>query len=357
MKRHTVLSLLILSFSIGLNSCTFTVENEDHHTAMGEIAEIALFSDSRTLGELNTEIRDCLSPITKSLSSPERAFKLRIAKEGVLKGYHKKNYVLFILVHSNNWSDIQHQFDEKYIRVVNRFLGFKTDTSFMISDPWAAPQKVVFLVSKNLESMREFLVNKKDGLFETALDAERKSTIKRLLRKKKTADDFFQDMMATRKFAYRKPALFNVVVRADSFIGYKRYVKDKEIGVYSYFEEYRSQDQFTKEYIIEKRNQIMKRHVQGADAPDGKTTYVTTDSEDNVPISIKETSINGQFAIETRGWYTMVNGFFGGPFVSYTIYSEKLNRVITIEGVVHAPNRAVTKYLREVELLASTYEE
>jgi hypothetical protein len=340
-----------------LTSCTHTVQNEDHHTAMGEVAELAVFSDSRTLGELNTEIKDCLAPRIKGLDGPERSFKLRIAKDEILKGYHKKNYVLFVLVHSQNWDNIQGQFDPKYASWVEKFLQFKNDTSFMISDPWASPQKVVFVVSQNVETMRNFLITKKQGLYETALDAERQTTIKRVLRKKKASDEFFQNMLETRKYGYRKPVQFKVVVRADSFIGYKRYVGDKEIGIYSYYEKYSSPDQFTKEYIIDKRNRVMKRHVQGPDDAEGNMSYITTDSAQNVPISIKETTINGQHAIETRGWYTMVNGFYGGPFVSYTIYSEKLNRVITIEGVVHAPNRAVARYLREVELLASTYEE
>ena len=101
----------------------------------------------------------------------------------------------------------------------------------------------------------------------------------------------------------------------------------------------------------------MKRHLHGPDRKDSLPTYITTDLEENVPISVRETSINGQYAMETRGWFTMVNDYYGGPFVSYTIYSEKLNRVITIEGTVFAPNTTVARYLREVELIAHTYEE
>lgn len=353
--RFALVSFALVAFA--LNSCTFTVEEDDHHTALGEIAEMAVFSDPRTLGELNTEIRACLAPPIQGIYDPEPAFKLRIAKEGILKGYHKKNYLLFVLVHGDNWSEIQDQFDDKYVKVVNKYLGFGVDTSFMIPDAWAQPQKVVFLISKNQESMANFLSSKKEGLFETALNAERQTTIKRLLRNKLAADDFHADMLRTRKFAYRKPFNFDITVKSDTFIGFKRYVSDKEVGVYSYFEEYKSQEQFTKEYIIKKRNQVMKRHYHGPDHPQGLPTYLTTDNEDNVTFSVRETTINGQYAVELRGWYAMVNYKYGGPFVSYTIYSEKLGRVITIEGLVHAPNRKVAKYLREVEMIAHTYTE
>jgi hypothetical protein len=354
-SRFTLVTLLLIAFAF--SGCNFEVDEEDHHTAMGEIGELAVFSDPRTLGELNTEIKNCLAPKITGMFSPERSYKLRIAKEGILKGYHKKNYVLFILVHSDNWSEIQGQIDKKFYPVIEKYMSSKRDTSFIIPDPWAFPQKVVFVISKNRETMKNFLITKKEGLFETALQAERQTTVSRLLRKKASTDAFYADMMRTRNFAYRMPYQYSVTVKSDTFIGFKRYVSDKEIGVYSYFEEYTSQDQFTKEYIIQKRNQVMKRHYHGPDHPEGLPTYLSTENEENVPISVRETSINGQYAIETRGWYTMVNYKYGGPFVSYSIYSKKLNRVVTIEGLVHAPNRKVAKYLREVELIANTYTE
>lgn len=348
-------TLLIISVFSG---CTFEVEEESHHTSMGEVSELAVFSDTRTLGELSEEIEAALAPPLKGIHQAEPSFKLRIAKEEILKGFHKQNYVLFVLVNGNGWADIEDQFEAKYRNQIQRFLDMKRDTSFMISDAWASPQKVVFIVSPNRESLGEFLITKKDGFFETAIQAERKTTIRRLLRKRKDADDFYASMMDERNYGYRKPDGYRVVVRADSFIGFKKVISDrKEIGVYSYFEEYKGRHQFSKDYIIKKRNQVMKRHIHGPDRKDSLPTYITTDIEENVRIATKETSVNGQYAVETRGWYTMVNGFHGGPFVSYSIYSEKLNRVITIEGAIFAPNANVAKYLREAELIAHTYEE
>jgi len=356
-RKLAFYSIIILSALLGLQSCTFTVEEEEAHTAMGEIAEMAIFSDAQTLGELSNEIKDCFAPKIKSISAPERSFKLRIAKDEILKGYHKKNYVLCVLINGARWSNIRDQFDANYIKTIENYLKLNKDTSFQVSNAWASPQKVIFVLSNNSQSLGQYLTNKKEGLHATALAAERQSTIKRILRNTQSSDKFFQSLMESRGFAYRKPFNYKVVVRSDTFIGIKREISDKEVGLYSYYENYTSKDQFTKEYIINKRNAIMKRHIHGPDHPEGKPVYLTTESEENIPITSKEVTINGQYAIETRGWFTMKNGFYGGPFVSYTIYSEKLNRIVTVEGQVFAPNRDVAKYLREIELLASTYQE
>jgi hypothetical protein len=68
------------------------------------------------------------------------------------------------------------------------------------------------------------------------------------------------------------------------------------------------------------------------------------------------TIVAGNVAIETRGLWMVEGDFMGGPFLNYTIFDEKNNRVITAEGFVYAAGTKKRNYVFEMEAIIKSLE-
>jgi len=95
--------------------------------------------------------------------------------------------------------------------------------------------------------------------------------------------------------------------------------------------------------VISHRDSIGKHFFEGT--RDG--SYMST--ELLIPPTISNTEISGMFALETRGLWKMNGDFMGGPFLSYTIYDEKNDRILTIESLVYGPTAKKRNVVLELE--------
>jgi hypothetical protein len=46
----------------------------------------------------------------------------------------------------------------------------------------------------------------------------------------------------------------------------------------------------------------------------------------------------------------------GGPFISYSLVDEELNRIYYIEGFLYSPGKAQRDLVRELETILSTFQ-
>ncbi len=95
--------------------------------------------------------------------------------------------------------------------------------------------------------------------------------------------------------------------------------------------------------IIAARDSIGRNYFQGT----AENSYFAT--ETLFPPKQFTTQVDGQFAIETRGLWMAVNDFMGGPFLSYSIYNDKTNEVLTLEGFIYGPDAKKRDVLLEME--------
>lgn len=95
--------------------------------------------------------------------------------------------------------------------------------------------------------------------------------------------------------------------------------------------------------IISVRDSIGRNYFQGS----AENSYFAT--ETLFPPKQSTTQVDGQFAIETRGLWMAVNDFMGGPFLSYSIYNDQANEVLTIEGFIYGPDAKKRDVLLEME--------
>tara|TARA_Y100000385_G_scaffold172510_1_gene178598 strand:+ start:1270 stop:2283 length:1014 start_codon:yes stop_codon:yes gene_type:complete len=118
---------------------------------------------------------------------------------------------------------------------------------------------------------------------------------------------------------------------------------DVQQGFVIYREPYLSDQQFSMQARLDKRNAVMRKHLPGPT----KGSYMTTEMR-YVP-SYEEVVFNGQFASELRGLWRIENNYMGGPFYSLTMLDERSGELVTVEGYTYAPYFDKREYMREAE--------
>jgi len=346
---------MIAVFSMSFASCILKDTESRSDTAMGEAGDLAILLDQASWTNFGELVDSVFMKKLPGMVDHEPYFTVRRCDETKFSGLFKKNYNLLILVHAENWPTLKPLMTPNTQNHISDLLKGNEVKLLRDENKWASPQEVHYIVAPKMFQLKEELQTNGDFYIQTLLDAEKRSTVSSLIHEKEMYDTFFNNRLEERGYAIRKTQQYRLSVLSDSFIGLSRYIADRFQGSYLFAEDYVDQNQFSKEYILKKHNEVMGKHIQGSDHPDGLPTYLRT-NEKHVPIYRRVFKMDGRYAVETRGWWEMVNEFKGGPFVSYTIHCPEINKVVTIEGLVFAPGREKAKMLRQLELILSTFE-
>lgn len=117
----------------------------------------------------------------------------------------------------------------------------------------------------------------------------------------------------------------------------------RSIIVYSY--PYTEKETFTKDFLLAKRDTVMKYNVPG----EFEGSYMGTEYQ-HIPPIFHEIYVNNGYCAEVRGLWKMKNGgAMGGPYISHTRLDEINQRVITMEVFVYAPGHKKRNPLRQLE--------
>ena len=113
--------------------------------------------------------------------------------------------------------------------------------------------------------------------------------------------------------------------------------------------EYNDQSQLTEAGIKEVMNRIGKEYV----TTEIENSYMRINDKD-LPVFTKQMDINGNFALEARGIWDIVNDYMGGPYLSYLIHKKDTNELYFVQGFVYAPGKEKRDYMQNLELIFSS---
>lgn len=224
----------------------------------------------------------------------------------------------------------------------------------IIQNKYAHDQVYVEVKGLNAEAFISAVEEKKDFMLAAFQQAE----INRLgaLNKRYQNEAIVQELaqkdglyMAIPKDAYVKS-------RKDDFLWIDRQMTrmkggrnhDVQQGFFVYKTPYVSNTQFSQEYLLARRDSMLKANVSGA-IPG---SFMTT--EYRYHPSYEEVSFNKEFASELRGLWKMDGEFMGGPFYSISLLNPNTNELVTIDGYAYAPYFDKREYIREVEAIIKT---
>lgn len=216
----------------------------------------------------------------------------------------------------------------------------------VLRDAWAAPQIAFIFDVKNLEVFDSLFSEYKDFMLEQIYNKE----LERMQRvfAKNLNTDVLSLLEKHYKIKMNFPDGYGFSIMEKDFAWIRKESKDYGQGVLIHTFPYDSDTIFSLSSIIAKRNSICKKVNGPADA-----SYMTTELgfEDVYPSS-RNISINGMYAVETRGLWKLEGDFMGGPFVNYTVVDTSRNRIIMLDAYLYSPRKPKRDLLMQLEGIA-----
>lgn len=119
-----------------------------------------------------------------------------------------------------------------------------------------------------------------------------------------------------------------------------------------YYEPYTDASQLSLNYLLSRRDSVLKRHVPG----NSEGSYLSTSYRLFRPFE-EEVLLNGEYAKVIQGLWRAEGGMnMGGPFLALHKIDTIRNRLLSIEGFVYAPQFEKREFLQQLEAVAKGIE-
>ena len=208
---------------------------------------------------------------------------------------------------------------------------------------WADPQTMVTVYAPDDQSAIETLLSKADFICESFEDAERERVI--INARKFENSGLGQAVRNLFGGAPYFPSNYTLKKQTEDFIWISNETTYTTQGIFIYRFPYTGPEQFTREALVAKRNEVMKENVPGS----LEGSYMITNPV--ITPGWWEKSYKGRNFTEIRSLWETQNDYMGGPFISDAFRSADGNSVIVIEGFVYAPKYDKRDYLRQLEAI------
>lgn len=212
-----------------------------------------------------------------------------------------------------------------------------------INDKFAKPQTGIVFMGQNNGEVVDLINNKSDSIINILKKTELKEKQRRIGKSLKKDDILKQKFGLELKF----PTAYRYAKEDSSFVWIRKEIPkgNMEILIYDVPISRIENDSSVVANITKIRDSIGKAEIPGP--VDG--SYMIT--EKAYAPYLFETTIDGHFAYETRGTWTVENAFMGGPFVNYAIKDEENDRFLIVEGFVFSPSRAKRDNIFELDAI------
>ena len=216
------------------------------------------------------------------------------------------------------------------------------------NDVWASPQCVVQVSAHDSDEAVSILKEKGTLLVGAIEQAERDRVINNtLLYEESSIRNAVSEIFGG---SPHFPSGYKLRMSNDHFAWIedrKQYVTQ---GVFVYKYPVTSDEPFTLDNVIAKRNEMLQANVPGM----FENTYMTT--AEYITPTIEFIRYRGRDFAQTRGYWEVYNDYMGGPFVSHSFYSQDGSEIIVLDAFVYAPRYDKRQYLRQVESILYSFE-
>ena len=210
-------------------------------------------------------------------------------------------------------------------------------------DVWAWPQAVVNIQAQTQDSFIKIFNANSDKIVAFMLKAERDRL---QMNYAKNYDKAIKnDLLKKFDIDLTVPVGFVIASQKADFMWLRYDTPDITQGIAIYTLPYTSDSTFTENYLLNKRDSVFRKNIEGP----SKGSYMTT--EHRLPSVLNIFEYRNNYAAEIRGLWKVENDFMGGPFVNLTVLDASKKRVIVLDGFVYAPRFDKRNYLRQVEAM------
>ena len=312
---------LALTLILGLLLLTSCTKEQFFPQASGRPYEVLVVLDNKTWeAPAGRALFDILDTDVPCLPQSERSFHITQIEPKDLSA----NFSIFRNIIQVNIDKTQ------YSRTGMRFMRNK----------YAMDQIVLTINSPSLEDFQQFCIDHKQEVIDFLTRTEMNRLIKELETKysKVTYDLAWQTFTCR----FHAPKELTAYKKGEHFFWTSNNTASglENICMYSY--PYEGPETFNKEYMVAKRDSVMKVNLPG----EKPGMFMKTDSLCTI---VKPIAVHNSYAMEMRGLWFMRNDCMGGPYVSHARVDTEANRVVVVEGFVYAPEKMKRGLIRRLE--------
>ncbi len=217
-----------------------------------------------------------------------------------------------------------------------------------LSDIWAKPQCVIKLEAVDDDSAVQLFEDNKEKIATYLEQAERNRVISNSIQyEEKGIAPYLNERFGG---SIHFPVGYALRKASDDFVWVAYETQYTNQGIFAYKYPVEGSDPFSRESLVAKKNEFLKKYVPGM----FDNTYMITSPL--VAPQVKYLKYRGLDFAEMRGYWEVYGDYMGGPFVSHSFYSQDGKYIITLDAFVYAPKYDKRHYLRQVESLLYSFE-
>ncbi len=347
--KYLFIILLTASVTILFSSCS----GDFREKANGSFGELIVVMDSSKWDSpVADSLRMTFGEYIMTLPQPEEKFDLKFvdfATQSKLDQLKKMKNVIFAapLDEQTNVGDfIRNILSEELKQQVRNGESF----GFVLRDKWYRNQWTLFLTANSHDSLAARISSQGDQYVKNLVDLEVERWQEEVYDRGEQiaiSDSLWQ------KHGWKIGVQHDYQLNVDTtnFVTLRRFLPENDRWIWAWWRDGVTDLDFVDStWINNMRDSLMERHVRGT----RDSSYVTT--EYRRPVKTRVVNLNGYYAWRTRGTWRMTGDFMGGPFVHYTIYDDKTNRLFMIEFAQFAPKYDKRRYVRQFMAMAQTFE-
>lgn len=338
---------LIIVFSLVSLSLFSSCGSKKNATGLED--EIYVVADSLEYEELKLALQSAFE-VEINTPLPEKLFNLkRVSSNQIKKVERRKNVVIVAPINSgsNTSQYINSIIDDS---VKNKFID---DDNFILKkyNLWSQNQLVTVLSAANMQELEFKILKNKDNLlysYQKISDERLKQSLYNPRYERKSIEglllrDYGWTIYVQADFKLAKN------ISEDNFVWLRRSPGgDMERWIFIHWIDNASSEYLNIDSIKAIRNKITEKYYLTSD----DSAYVVV-AEDFLVSN--EVNFNGRYAIFTQGlWDLNIKGM-GGPFLNYTFYDEKTNRLYMLDGSIYAPKYYKRNLIQQVDVLLQSF--
>ena len=208
---------------------------------------------------------------------------------------------------------------------------------------WAYPQATVQINARNNEEFETIFAENSDRIIAYFLKAERE----RMAENYRNYHDKAVRNILDQKYdiLLNVPPGFQVTREAENFVWIRYETPEISQAIMVYWFPYTSDSTFTVNYLLNKRDSILRANVPGP----LEGSYMAT--ERRVDPLFQIIRHNKNYAADLRGLWKVQNDFMGGPYVMLAELDAYRQRVVVADGYVYAPSKNKRNFIRQIEAM------
>jgi hypothetical protein len=314
-------------------------DNELKGKSQGGFSDIIVVAEDYLWNKgLKDDASFVLAEELKGLYRPELNFDITHVRPSAFSTLFKRQRIILVFEVSTSvlksgvgFVEDKYSRGQLYIKVSAK--DFDEASFLLIGAKDALRQKLANHRGKGLQRKIAQVSNKKNNL-----------TLKKLMQAEINISKYYSPVIKRRDFCYfGKKAKGQCQSGQNSECNY-------QLGLFVSKMNYDSKEVFDKDNFVKLRDSLTKEYIIGPE----KSIPTYMEVENSIPVHSRVLTLGGNYCVEYRGWWNMVNATMGGPYVSYLLVDEKKNKLYLVDGFAFAPNFSKRDFLKELEAIMSS---